>query len=170
MAENAEFTQLTDPKSFGDALAEAWLVNNRVMLLMLAELKDGALEATLSERGGRSVGQQLAHVLEVRRDKLERADKALAATVPVVGREQGHDRAVLREGFEKSGEAIAELLRASGASGGAVKGFKRGAVALLGYLISHDAHHRGHALLTAKKCGFAPSQALRFGIWEWNKI
>jgi uncharacterized damage-inducible protein DinB len=151
-------------------LAETWLINNRVNLLLLRELSQDALECTLSTRGGRTVGQQLVHVYEVRRSKLEVADKSLAKGLPAVAREQGHDRKLLTKAFEQSGEAVAALIRSSTAAGGKVKGFKRGIVALVGYFIAHDAHHRGHLLLTLKQAKVRRSEKLRFGPWEWNKI
>ncbi|HEX4954736.1 MAG TPA: DinB family protein [Thermoanaerobaculia bacterium] len=153
-----------------EALVEAWLVNNRVNLMILRELGDEALAASLSSRGGRTVGEQLAHVLEVRRAKVEAADKALAATIPTVGREQGHDREALLAGFEKSGEAVAELIRKSAGEGGQVKGFRRGIVVLIAYLIAHDAHHRGHLFLTLKQSKVGIPASLRMEIWAWNQI
>ncbi|MFQ5843424.1 MAG: DinB family protein [Planctomycetota bacterium] len=153
-----------------DALIETWLINNRVNLLLLGELSPEALRCTLSTRGGRTVGQQWAHVYEVRRSKVEAADKALAGDLPRVTRTQGHDPRLLTDAFERSGEAVAELIRRSAAAGGRVKGFRRGIVALVGYFIAHDAHHRGHILLTLKQCQVRRSDRLRMGLWEWNKI
>jgi len=41
---------------------------------------------------------------------------------------------------------------------------------LIGYTISHEAHHRGNILLTIKQRGFKLACELKWGIWEWNKI
>jgi len=151
-------------------LVEAWLINNRVNLLLLKELTPEALRATLSTRGGRTVGQQLVHVYEVRRSKVEAADKTLAKDLPAVTRDQGHDKRLLTHAFERSGFAVAELIRRSAAAGGKVKGFKRGIAALIGYFIAHDAHHRGHIVLTLKQAGKKRSEHLQMGLWVWNRI
>jgi uncharacterized damage-inducible protein DinB len=37
-------------------------------------------------------------------------------------------------------------------------------------LISHDAHHRGHIMLTLKQAKVKRPDYLRFGLWEWNKV
>jgi len=153
-----------------DELVESFLINNRATLLLLSEISREALEASLSVRGGRTVGQQFVHVYEVRRDKIARADKALVDGLPKLARADGHDRQVLLDAFERSGGAVADLVRRSAAAGGKVQGFKRGILALVTYLVAHDAHHRGHAMLTLKQAKVKRPEKLRYGLWEWNRI
>jgi uncharacterized damage-inducible protein DinB len=76
----------------------------------------------------------------------------------------------LRKALDESADGIERLIRRSCAAGGQVGGFKRGIVALLGYLIAHESHHRGSVLLTAKQTGHTLSEDLRWGIWAWDKI
>ncbi len=153
-----------------EQVAETWLINNRVNLQLLRELPPEGFAATLSTRGARGVGAQLVHVLDVRRWKLEAADKALAAGLPSPKRDDGEDRDLLIDAFEQSGEAIATLIRSCDPATGKVKGFKRGIVAFVGYLIAHESHHRGHALLTLKQCKIRRPESLKMGLWGWNKL
>ena len=151
-------------------LIETWLINNRVNLLLLRELSQEALETTLSTRGGRTVGMQLAHLYWVRREKMKLANKQIYTNLPEIGREQGHEKATLMDGFERSGGAVAELIRRSMEKRGKVTGFKRGIVALIGYFIAHEAHHRGHIMLTLKQAKVKFDTRQGMALWEWNKI
>jgi uncharacterized damage-inducible protein DinB len=54
------------------------------------------------------------------------------------------------------------------AAGGKVKGFKPHVVAFVGYLISHESHHRGQIGWTLKNTGHPLSQKTAYGLWEWG--
>ncbi len=153
-----------------EPLAETWLINNRATLLLIANLDEHALASTLSTRGGRSVGQQFVHVVDVRRARLEAAGRPAMDTLPSLDRADGHDQAKLVHGLTVSANAIAELIVASAAENGTVKGFKRGITALIGSLMAHEAHHRGHAMLTLKQCGVKLPDEVRWGIWDWDRL
>ncbi len=77
-------------------------------------------------------------------------------------------KAELRKALEASGVAIESLLRQAMADGGKVKGFKPHAVAFMGYLISHESHHRGQAGWALKASGRPLDQKTGFGLWEWG--
>ena len=77
------------------------------------------------------------------------------------------DPVALRAALEASGEAMAELLR-RGLADGRVKNFKPHPVAFLGYLLAHDAHHRGEIQLTLTQAGHKLSDKVGYGLWEWG--
>ena len=53
---------------------------------------------------------------------------------------------------------------------GKVSNFKPDVVAFIGYLISHDAHHRGQITMLARQVGHSVSQQTGFALWEWGTL
>ena len=46
--------------------------------------------------------------------------------------------------------------------------FKPHTAAFLGYLISHESHHRGQIALSLKQAGKPLDKKIGFGMWEWG--
>ena len=42
--------------------------------------------------------------------------------------------------------------------------------AMVAYMISHDAHHRGQACMLARQLGFPLPVKGAYGIWVWEKL
>ena len=72
------------------------------------------------------------------------------------------------KGLAESHAALKRLLATSLAGDGRIKGFRPDAAGFLGYLISHDAHHRGQISMLARQTGHPLSQKAIFGMWEWG--
>jgi uncharacterized damage-inducible protein DinB len=151
-----------------EQLCETWRINHRVTLKILDALPAEALKASLSTRGGRDIARQLAHVHEVRATWLRKPDIPKGITRFAKG--ESPPKVRLRAALEESAGAVERLIRRACAEGGKVGGFKRDIVALLGYLIAHESHHRGSILLTAKQSGHSLPEELRWGIWSWDRI
>ena len=79
------------------------------------------------------------------------------------------DRKLLKKNMEDSAKGIEELLLRSWKDGGKLKGFKKGLLPFLGYLITHEAHHRGNIMLTLKLAGEKIPDSVKWGLWEWGK-
>jgi hypothetical protein len=60
------------------------------------------------------------------------------------------------------------LLDRSAADGGRIKGFKPHATAFVGYLISHESHHRGQIEWALRYGGFPLDDKTSYGLWEWG--
>ena len=75
----------------------------------------------------------------------------------------------LKQALEQSAACIRQLIDNSWENGGKLASFKTGLIPFISYLISHESHHRGNILLTLKQNGYKIPDALKWGLWEWNK-
>jgi uncharacterized damage-inducible protein DinB len=152
-----------------EQLIDAWRINNRMNLLFIDNINDEGMQKKLSTRGGRTVYLQLVHVHTVRLTWMEVAAKDIFKKYEQLDKEATYDKKLLRKSFEESGKAIEEFIERSWDEGGKVKGFKKGLIPMIGYFIAHEAHHRGHAMLTLKQCGVKLPEVLKWGLWEWDR-
>lgn len=146
---------------------ETWDIHNRINLYLLEAVEPARL-TSLSASKGRTVGEQFAHIHNVRLMWLKSAAPELLADLAKLEQEQATDKKLLRKSLTDSGVAIKSLLTKSLQEGGKVKGFKPHANAFLGYLIAHESHHRGQIILSLRQSGTALDKKILYGIWEWG--
>jgi Uncharacterized protein conserved in bacteria len=146
---------------------ETWNIHNRINLYLLEAIEPATL-GSYSASKGRSVGEQFAHMHNVRLMWLKAAASELLDRLAKIEKEQAGDKKLLRKSLASSGEAIKSLLSTSAQADGKVKGFKPHLAAFLGYLISHESHHRGQIVLSLKQAGHPVDKKTAYGIWEWG--
>jgi uncharacterized damage-inducible protein DinB len=146
---------------------ETWDIHNRINLYLLDAVGPASLRS-LSASKGRNVGEQFAHIHNVRLMWLKAAAPELLKGLAKLEKENAIDKKQLRKSLTDSSTAIRSLLGQSMAQGGKVKGFKPHAAAFLGYLISHESHHRGQIALSLKQAGQPLDKKIQYGIWEWG--
>ncbi len=156
-------------KMMKEQVIETWQTNNKMNLLLLDNISDTGMQASLSSRGGRTVYQQFAHIHNVRLQWLKICAKDIFKKYAPIDKEAAYIKKMLRNSFQDSAKGIEELLGRSWDDAGKLKGFKKGLIPFLGYLISHESHHRGNILLTLKQSGEKIPDSVKWGIWEWGK-
>lgn len=152
-------------------LLEAWEINNEINLFILRWVPPEGLEAvTLLKTGapsrGRNVARIFAHMHEVRASKLER-NLEEAEELPRFEGSESPDAERLMRALERSGRAVARLVRSTVEKGEPIAGWKRSPVAWLVYLVSHDSHHRGQIAQALKQSGVRPPQEVSYGTWGY---
>lgn len=147
------------------ALLNAFDTNNRINAYLIENLPASAWDAKPADGKGRTVAAIVAHMHNVRVMWLK------AAKHPEIPEQL--DRATVTpaealRALESSREALSAMIGHALATDGRVKNFRPDVAGFLGYLISHDAHHRGQIAMLARQVGHPLSKQAMFGMWEWG--
>jgi uncharacterized damage-inducible protein DinB len=155
------------PVDLARAVLECWRTHERINQFLLDALPPESWDAKPPSGKGRTIAAIVSHVHNVRHmwlvvsakehaapPKLERATVTLAEA---------------KKALAASARAIDGLLERALADGGHVKDFKPDVVGMLGYMVSHEAHHRGQICMQARALGHQLPMEVGFGMWEWTK-
>ncbi len=149
-----------------DQILDTWRIHNRINLYLLDAIEPEALAGVASSKG-RSVGEVFAHLHNVRLMWLKSSAPELMEGLEKVEKDAAGEKETLHSSLEASSIAIEGLLK-QGVETGRIKSFKPHPMAFLGYLISHESHHRGQIMLALKQSGHMVDKKVQYGIWEWG--
>jgi uncharacterized damage-inducible protein DinB len=152
------------PFVLSEALLSAFDTNDRINQYLLENLPAEAWRAEPPGKKGRDVAGIVAHMHNVRVMWL----KATKGKVPEQLDRLTVTPAQAKKALDASRAALREVLQAALEGDGRVKGFRPDAAGFAGYLIAHDAHHRGQITMLARQSGHALPQKAMFGMWEWG--
>jgi len=159
-------TASATPFAVSDALLNAFAINDRINQYMIDNLPADAWRAEPPEGKGREVATMVAHLHNVRVMWLKATAKG--SKIPDQLDRHTVTPAQAKKALVQSHDALSTVLKGALESDGRVKGFKPDVAAFFGYLIAHDAHHRGQIAMLARQVGHALPQKAMFGMWEWG--
>lgn len=147
------------------ALLNAFETNNRINLYLIENLPTEAWKAKASDGKGRTIAAIVTHMHNVRLMWLKAAK---ADEIP-----DQLDRATVTpkqatDALEDSRKALRTRTARALEREGRIKNFRPDVAGFFGYLIAHDAHHRGQIAMLARQLGHRLPQKAMFGMWEWG--
>jgi uncharacterized damage-inducible protein DinB len=161
----------------GQALAESYAVNDLMNQVVLEHLDPRAWRAKLPGKRARTIAAIFSHVHNVRCKWLRLSAPHLKLPAPLdrARSTQEETRAALTESAARCCDMLIEALVWAD---GHVETFRRdgwakpwpAGAAMLAYMITHDAHHRGQACMLARQLGFPLPAEGAYGIWVWEKL
>jgi len=147
------------------ALLNAFNTNDRINHYLIENLPASAWNEKPPGGKGRTIRAIVAHMHNVRVMWLKAAK---AEKIP-----EQLDRATItpaeaKSGLESSRSALDILIRGALEGNGRIRNFRPDVTGFVGYLIAHDAHHRGQIAMLARQLGYPLPQKAMFGMWEWG--
>ena len=145
-------------------LIETWNIHARINAYLLETLDEEQLDAKLAK--GRTPRAQFVHMHNVRLMWFKSARPDLLDGLEKLENDASKEK-LLGE-LQKSSMAVETMLADSLEGDGRIKGFKPHVHGYIGYLISHESHHRGQVEIMLRLAGLAISDKTSFGLWEWG--
>ena len=148
-----------------DAVVNAFNINDRINRYLIENLPAEAWTAKPPDGKGRTIAAIVAHMHNVRlmwlkaaktEEVPEQLDKATVTPADAI------------QALERSAATLSGTIKGAMDGDGRIKNFRPDVAAFVGYLIAHDAHHRGQIAMLARQVGHPLPQKAMFGMWEWG--
>jgi uncharacterized damage-inducible protein DinB len=156
------------------SLVQSYAVNDRMNQVVLEHLDPDAWRAK-SPGGGRTIAAIFSHMHNIRR-------KWLRLSAPHLRLPGALDRSRCTQkqvsvAFAESAALCCEMIEQALVQG-LIETFRRDAwakpwpadAAMVAYMISHDAHHRGQVCMLAHQLGFPLPAKTTSSMWAWEKF
>ena len=159
------------------ALVESYAVNDRMNQIVIESLDPAAWRARLPGSKGRSIAAIFSHVHNIRRKWLRLSAPHVRLPAPLAAAHCAPEQ--VRDALAESAARCCEMIADSMAGpdrrvvaflrDGWAKPWPAGP-AMVAYMISHDAHHRGQVCMLAHQLGYPLPMKTAAGIWNWEKL
>ena len=148
-------------------LVEAWTMSNEANLYLLEKTPPAYLNDSYAART-RTVAEQFAHMHGVRIRWMQYAAPDLVGKLKTFPKGSTKTKKQLADALRASEKMIARFLERCEETG-KVHLWKGGPATFLSYLVAHEAHHRGLAMVAMRISGRKLPPKTVYGQWQWGK-
>ncbi len=156
-------------------LVQTWEISNRVTEFFFESLPDEVWDLKIPGAQRRTVRMIAGHIHNARCMWLKMLGKNFSGRVPASVDRRRVNRRELLKALQVSNAAIIQLLQSAYGMGGEMRlkipwaNISGDIFHFAGYMIAHEAHHRGQIILVARALGHRLSPKLSNGIWQWKQ-
>jgi len=149
-----------------EQLLDTWRRHDAILHTLLDGIPRGGLKALPAESRGRDVSRQFAHLARVREGWVYFHETGERPDIPGFDKGKGPTKVELRKMLKTTSKLVEQFLEQALRGEARTRQFGRSPVRWLGYLISHESHHRGQIALALKQSGLQlPEEVSREGLW-----
>lgn len=154
---------------WGKGLLEVWAINEEVNQHLLRHLDARAWRAEVPGYKGKTIATTFSHMHNSRLMWLTMSDKSIVR--PAKTDRSKVTIAQAKAALAKSAKAFAKLLeKGTTHAEGRVRQMPPNVIGAMGYIMTHEAHHRGQVMLMARQVGCPVELMVMAGMWQWGKM
>lgn len=151
------------------SIVGTWLTCHGVTIFLLENLPEEIWESNAEGISRRSIREIVSHMHNVRCMWMKMLGKKAAVKIPEKAERASLTRTRAIELLDLSSSGVVALLQLGLEKGGKLPGFPPDVTHFLGYMIAHEAHHRGQICLMARALGHRLSDEVAYGLWDWSR-
>jgi len=149
-----------------DHILATWNRHNEIVLYLLNELPDEGLTAKPHGSRGRDVARQFIHMSRVREGWLHFHQTGERPKLERFHEGPPPKKSFLKKELERTGQGVEKFIRKAIETDMKPRMFGKNIIRWMGYLISHESHHRGQIMLALKQSGLKLTEQVAVqGLW-----